>query len=359
MAVIDSYSETNQDVVFNIVGTADGVGQSFTGNGNTLSSAKLYLKQASADTVTMNAKIFAHTGTYGSTSAPTGAALATSDNVNCSVLTSSLALVSFTFSGANQIVLAAGTNYVLRLDAATAPTFNIDVGADSTSPTHSGNSVQGTTSFSGYDACFYVESAPTATATLVDNFKSTSLDTTKWTKFEAGSATLTQTNGIIKVAYPASSTSSTDGDITSASTYNLTSSYLYMHVLAVPSSGTSANAEMRIYTNSSNWFRWVYEAGTVYAQRRVAASTTSVASFSYNAALHSWWKIQESGGVITWYTSSNGVTWDSKATYSHSMTITAMTVLLAGTCFQNETNPGTFYFDDFNSPPMMTAWLTA
>lgn len=190
---------------------------------------------------------------------------------------------------------------------------------------------------------------------LTDNFNDNSLDTGKWTEFEAGSATITEQNQQMEVAYPASSTSSTDGDISSVDLYDLTGSQAFLKVVTVPSAATSANAEIRIYIDSSNWYRWVYEAGTLYAQRRITASTTTVFSVAYSGATHLWWRISESGGTIDWATSTDGISWTSRGTFTNTLAITSMRVLIAGTCFQNETNPGSFVFDEFNITPTVAA----
>ena len=60
------------------------VGQSFTGNGLILNSAEFYLKKKGSPTGNAVVKIYAHSGTYGTSSVPTGSALATSDNFDVS-----------------------------------------------------------------------------------------------------------------------------------------------------------------------------------------------------------------------------------------------------------------------------------
>jgi hypothetical protein len=187
--------------------------------------------------------------------------------------------------------------------------------------------------------------------TLYDNFNDNSLNA-QWSEFEGGSATVNETNRRLEINYPASSTSSTDGDIASNSSFDLTGSYGFVQVSEVPSSATSANAELRIYTDSSNWFRWIYEGGTLFAQRRKAGASATITSFTYSATTHKFWRIRESAGVIYYDTSADGLTWTNQGTYTHGMTITAMHVLIAGTCFQNETNPGRFIVDNFNVIPM-------
>lgn len=95
-------------------------GQSFTGDGSTVQEISFYVGQqagtATAGTVVV--AIYAHSGTFGTSSIATGSALATSEPVDATTLPHpSTALlvgrpVPFTFLGANQIVLANGTNYV-------------------------------------------------------------------------------------------------------------------------------------------------------------------------------------------------------------------------------------------------------
>lgn len=162
-AIIDSYSETNQNATLLIDGSTFNkgiVGQSITGTGVAVGAAQFYLMQAGA-TGTLTAKIYAHTGTFGTSSLTSGAALAVSNAVNVTTISSSLSLVTFTFSGANQITLTNGTNYVLAIDA-TAAAGGTSIGVDTTSPTHAGNESEAnsgsstTTANAGTDVCFYI-----------------------------------------------------------------------------------------------------------------------------------------------------------------------------------------------------------
>ena len=53
--------------------------------------------------------LYAHTGTYGVNGKPTGSPLATSDPILASTLPTTQQLVTFTFSGANRIILSSNT----------------------------------------------------------------------------------------------------------------------------------------------------------------------------------------------------------------------------------------------------------
>lgn len=200
--------------------------------------------------------------------------------------------------------------------------------------------------------------------TLTDPFNTTTIDTSKWFVTQAGSATLTGDSSGLTCNFPASSTSATDGDISGQVTYDFTNSYAYIQTLAMPSGATNADALLELTQGggTGNYVRWVYEAGTLYAQWAVAYAPTTLFSVPYNATTHKWWRIREgtgagaggTAGTIYFDTSSNGSTWSnlaSCATTTVSGGVTALLPLIGGTCYKAETNPGTFKWNNFNIIP--------
>lgn len=168
MAVlIDSYSQSNvntngfvRDDVY------PRYGQSFTASSGVLNSAKFWVKRVGSPTGNLICNIYAHTGTFGtSTGKPTGSALATSDGIDISTISTTAALVTFTFTGANKISLSGGTNYCVVLERSGGSAWNGSnyawIGSDNSSPTHAGTTVYYTSSWSAYntgvvDTTFYV-----------------------------------------------------------------------------------------------------------------------------------------------------------------------------------------------------------
>jgi hypothetical protein len=106
----------------------NGVGQTIIGAGQTITGALARIAKANAAgsyTANVFANIYAISGTFGSGSeVPTGSPLAVSDAFNPATLTTSLADVNFTFSGANQIVLTAGTAYAITFEFSGATVAN-------------------------------------------------------------------------------------------------------------------------------------------------------------------------------------------------------------------------------------------
>jgi len=173
VTTLDSYSESNRDDYYHLnalhpssTSSISATAQSFTTPATgtyTLATASWFLKKVGSPTGSAYAKIYAHSGTYGTSSVPTGAALATSDAFDISTLTTTFSLVSFTFSGANQITLSTNTHYVVVFGEVVSGTLDgsneVQVGVDGSSPTHGGNCGQYSSSvwnYAAYDLPFYV-----------------------------------------------------------------------------------------------------------------------------------------------------------------------------------------------------------
>ena len=165
----DSYSESNQDtdeaLEQNAAGKYYKYGQSFTSTGGILSSVQFYIKKTGSPAGTVSAVLYAHTGTYGTSSKPTGTALATSGTISASTLSTSYELKTFSFTGENKVNLVSGTYYCIAIEYQSGSSGNtVVVGTDRSSPSHSGNyfymngSSPGTwTSNSAADTAFYVK----------------------------------------------------------------------------------------------------------------------------------------------------------------------------------------------------------
>ena len=169
--LVDSYSETNQNIAFTIKGThpssnsdVSATGQSFTNTDTSkdITSVKFYLKKIGSPTGNINAVLYAHSGIYGSSSLPTGNALATSDGFEIGDVTGDFTLITFTFSGEEQYEMLADTYYciVFQEESVTWSGGYIHFGIDTTEPSHDGNLnyyINGAWDGSNsYDGCFYV-----------------------------------------------------------------------------------------------------------------------------------------------------------------------------------------------------------
>jgi len=158
---VSTYATSNQDATQALGdGTTTGVGQSFAGVAGVISRARFYLSKTGTPTGTATARLYAHTGTFGSTGTPTGDPLLTSNTLDVSTLTGSLQLIDFYFPSP-WFTLVGGTNYFITIEYSGGNGSNfVNVGDDGSSPSHAGNfaSLAGTWSAnSGRDAIFTVQ----------------------------------------------------------------------------------------------------------------------------------------------------------------------------------------------------------
>ena len=170
-----------------------GYGQAFTSKGGLLTSVKFYLRKDNSPTGNAVVKIYneTHSTAFGTDSLPTGAALATSDVFDVSTLTTSYQLITFTFTGAEQITLTEENYYVVTIEYSNGGAIDfVYVGIDIFSPTHSGNQVDyGISSWVAYnslDLIFYVYATPT---TFLNKFSETDAGFTAGHPFASGSST--------------------------------------------------------------------------------------------------------------------------------------------------------------------------
>jgi len=101
------------------------VSQSFESPGRyNLTALRLFCDKDGAPTGNGYAKLYAHSGTFGTSSVPTGSALATSDAIDVSTFDGAGAWFWMNFTGANIYELQPDTYYVIAFENPTAGTIN-------------------------------------------------------------------------------------------------------------------------------------------------------------------------------------------------------------------------------------------
>jgi hypothetical protein len=166
---IATYASSNQSGVTSLYGASTySAGQSFAGTGVQLSVVRLWLKKTGLPEGFAYVKIYAHSGTLGTSSVPTGSYLAISEPVNVEKLTTSYANVDFKINTAFTPTNA--VNYVFAVEFTGGSVGNtLDVGTDTSAPTApTGNfaTLTGTTwtAVSGTDMIYTLYRAPVLSA---------------------------------------------------------------------------------------------------------------------------------------------------------------------------------------------------
>lgn len=174
---------------------------------------------------------------------------------------------------------------------------------------------------------------------------------TGWTQTALGSASFTLDQTGATVNLPATTSSSTDGDMNFTATNDMTGSFARLNVTGVSGAGaTHTDNVLRVRINTANYLTIFYEAGTLFFSKVVASAQTNIASVAYNPTTHAWWQIREKNGVTYWETSADGVNWTIQTQQNNPIAVTALDVLIGALCFGADTSPAPFKFRYFNYP---------
>ncbi len=163
-ATEDFCADTGTTYQLNSGGTT-AVSQSFAVSVNAvlLVRVRARLKKNGAPTGNLVAKLYAHSGTFGTSSVPTGAALATSENIDVSKLTTSYQEIEIRFLGTAQVSMTASTNYEIAFEYSGGDASNYVQVDGAAAGTHAGNKAAfagSWTAAAAADLWFMVMSSP-------------------------------------------------------------------------------------------------------------------------------------------------------------------------------------------------------
>ena len=194
------------------------------------------------------------------------------------------------------------------------------------------------------------------TATLRDDFED-NVTAAAWSATTSGSATVAETSGQARFTLPSSTAGTHTARYTSAMTYDLTGGTFYVTIGTMVATGVAATAFFQLYIDGSNTLQWIQVSGTIYARSIVAGVSTDQYSAAWSGTTYKYLRISESGGTITWSSSTNGTSWTSRATLANPFAVTDLSIDFGATC-SNIASPGSLRLDDVNLilPALTTNW---
>jgi hypothetical protein len=188
-------------------------------------------------------------------------------------------------------------------------------------------------------------------ATLIDQLTGSALNESLWVAGAAGGAAWSYSSAGASLAFPAASTSSTNGYTASIAFYDLTNSYLLAQVTQVLSAATNTYVTLGVQGSGGTYIAWACTEGALQASYYNGSSTVTVANLTYSASAHAWWRISESAGVTYWDTSDNGTDWVTQASVADPITETSLQAIFSAAANGIAVNPGSFTVLDLNVVP--------
>ena len=159
---VDFYPTSNRTFDAALWSNYPEIGQSFEGDGSKLEYADFYLSKLNSPTGTAYARLYEHTGTYGTDGVP-GDLLKTSTNsLDVSTLDGTPTLTTFEFDGLYTLTNTTKYFIVLGYDGGDGTNY-VKLGVDATTVSHAGNfavNLGGWSAYVSYDLIFYVYTLP-------------------------------------------------------------------------------------------------------------------------------------------------------------------------------------------------------
>ena len=159
--------------------------------------------------------------------------------------------------------------------------------------------------------------AGAAMSTLSDNFAVNSL-ASRWYNSDTA---VTVSGGVASIPSTVNY-----WQLASTTAYNLTGSYFSAKISPSSTSGAETDLHLLAGIQIIEMYQLNGTLGATLTQGE--AVLTTVGTTTYNATNHAYWKISESGGILTWAASPDGSTWTTLWTHAYTMEVTALMALV-------------------------------
>jgi len=164
---------------------------------------------------------------------------------------------------------------------------------------------------------------------------------------------ITYTNGQLNIALPSGSNQYHGFDSAPDSSL-VDSSYTTRVIDAGNQSLISVECyPVQLVKDTNNTIYFLISGGTIYAVKKVAGTSTNIATATYTSNVHVWFRIREENNVVYWETSRDGITWTqfTSETVANLFAITLLRMEAVAGTWQAEASSTQVIYDNFNYIP--------
>jgi hypothetical protein len=185
--------------------------------------------------------------------------------------------------------------------------------------------------------------------TYTDNFDDGVQGRPWWRSYDASSCNATETNGRLSITLTPGLTGYCG--YVSASAFDMTDNFIAVEVPTMVNTGSSAEAFFRAQQDSQNRVELIQKGGNLECRKTIAGISTVLASTTYGAAQHKWWRLRESGGTL-YFETNPGTGWVIQHEVSPPpIPVAALDIEIGAGTPQIVGTPGTARFDNYNLAP--------
>jgi hypothetical protein len=191
------------------------------------------------------------------------------------------------------------------------------------------------------------DAGPCKLISLVDDFED-NVAAPLWLKNDNATVTVVEAGGVLtKTNDVLPAGPSTVGYSSASRNYDMTDGTFAIEVPTMVDLASKANANLVIGTGGTTQIEFRQKTGSL-SITLFDGGTTVLATLTYSAVNHRWWRMVGAGGTVIAETSPDGVTWTTQGTTPTPSFFNSVGVDLQMRAFSTGTVPGSLVFDNAN-----------
>jgi hypothetical protein len=177
-----------------------------------------------------------------------------------------------------------------------------------------------------------------------------------WTAVPATGITVSEAGGVLTLAAPTNPAVTVIAGYTSVDrAIVLTDSSFFIEIPTMVNTASNAVAVIRIGATSANKIEIQQKGGSLTVNLTINSSPMNLASLSYSATEHRWWRVSDSAGTFRVQTSANGTQWVDRASAPTPAFFGAVGFDLQMRAFNTGPDAGSVVFDNANGGGVVPA----
>ena len=186
------------------------------------------------------------------------------------------------------------------------------------------------------------------TIPFTDDFNDNSIDA-RWNDSATGTATATEVNGHVELTFQEAPPTHSAEFQTRDPSFDLSGLRVFVEVLQVVSN--DGQTRFRLLLDGTHNVVIQQRDGVLIARYNDGDGNVTLNSFTYEPTQQRWWQFRESGSVLHFEVSPDGVIWNSLASLPSPSFISDIRVELQAAAPVPNVNPGSAHYDNLNVQP--------
>ena len=186
-------------------------------------------------------------------------------------------------------------------------------------------------------------------SSLRDDFSSGVIGDEWAGSYQTGGCTYSETGGVFDISL--ASTGTAGAALVSASGYDLTGDAVFAALSTPPAADSNVFTYLRASTSAGDNVEVTLIGSSLVAAENVGTTFSMLASVPYDPVAHRFWQLAESGGMLAWQTSPDGVAWTTQFSSAPPISLVGVNLSIGAGTTDVVASPGHAIFSTFDQLP--------